>query len=321
MTKTAYLICNDPNPSRYNNYSLMRALERRGLSVKIFALGGIRIKPRRANVKYEYDMCNPDDFDLVHGDRIETLDKADLCVFADPVFFLPESINIFQLIVNNKLKLLSDSFTNDVDPHWHASNKIKMHTALNNEFVATLNTRILSEDSDEYVLGEVEQVGGFPVIIKDPISALGRGVYRCSDLEELKTRRAEIATKNNCSLVVLQELHDIGGVMVCARVVGDKVWPRFTIGSPHRDDDFMANIGAGRAYFAHRRDEELEQLCVSATKALKLDTARVDVFVCDDGYKVCEVNSMGSILGADIAFNTDIGAEIVNRAIEKSIGL
>lgn len=319
MTKTAYVVYRNSMNSNYNSYSLNRALEKRGFDVKFFPIEGVSFKPRHDSATLYYKNCNPNDFDLVRGDVVDTLEKRDICVFAEPIFFMPESSNSIHFLLVNKIKQLADLFINDVDPHWHASNKIMMYNALKSASVSILNTKVLSEDSDDYMLREVEQVGGFPVILKDPVSALGRGVYRCNTLEELKTRRAEIAAKNKSSLVVIQELHDTCGVIVCARVVGDRVWPRFTIGSPYIDDVFKSNIGVDRAYFAHSRNEELEQMCVAATKALKLDTARVDLFVTDDGYKVCEVNSIGSILGADITFNTDIGLEIVDHAIKKSI--
>ena len=63
--------------------------------------------------------------------------------------------------------------------------------------------------------------------------------------------------------------------------------------------------------------DEIRDVALGATSLLGVDTARVDMFITDDGIKLCEVNSPGTILPTDQSYNMNVADQVVELAIRK----
>lgn len=118
--------------------------------------------------------------------------------------------------------------------------------------------------------------------------------------------------------IVVQGFESRGaGLMVSVRIVGDQLFACYCLGSPYHEDQFKSELAAGRMKIACNVDAALEKICKDAQAALNLDVFRMDLFVVDDGYKVCEVNCPGSFNRLDMANNLDQASIIVDYALSK----
>lgn len=297
-------------PERYNGYCLLNAFSKYGIQTEFIDLNKLSLIEDESAKEF---------IEFRYNDLAVLL--PDLCLFADPILCLPRSDNMWFSYTKKKLDTLSLHgvfFLNDYLMHLDTGNKVITHQKLESAIVATPKTKMLvCSTSSEEVEELVQELGGYPVVLKEPASSMGRGVYLCNNLEEIQNKLIGLADKlKECPLLV-QELVDMSGLLICARVVGDEIFPRFTLGSPYVNDEFMSNLRSNRNYVACKVKPDLYDICMKAVKATGLDTARLDIFVNDNGYSVCEVNSTGSILGGEMAWNVDIADKIVKLALSK----
>lgn len=248
----------------------------------------------------------------------------DLGVFVTPIFTIP-TVSFFSKQNNllDTLKTFNDTkYVNEIDAHISCSCKTTMYEYLRaNELPYPKTSRLTWDMTDEDLEEAVVELDGFPIVLKDPLSATGKGVFLCNNVQEVRNieRTLRDSKVGKIPLVIQQYFSYSNGLSMNVRVIGEKVYPRITLSSPY-SEIFKGNFAQGRGFVACKSIPELDELCVKATKALGLDTARLDVFVGEEGFSICEVNSMGSFIDSEMAWLTNTGEEFADYCLNKLNG-
>ena len=159
----------------------------------------------------------------------------------------------------------------------------------------------------------VEQVVGFPCVLKVVTGSHGKGVYLChnaKEFEDLSELVSSLDFKN--SMIVQQYVQYSEGRDVRVIVIGGRV-----IGAMLRrstDGSFKANISRGGEGVAYDVDEHMEMLAIQTAKVLDLDIAGVDLLFSTDGYRICEANSSPGFKGFEAALDINIPEKIFSYA-------
>ena len=159
----------------------------------------------------------------------------------------------------------------------------------------------------------VEQVVGFPCVIKVVTGSHGAGVYLCEtakQFEDLSELISSLDFKN--SMIVQQyvqysEGRDLRVIVIGGRVIGAML-------RQSTDGSFKANISRGGEGVAFDVDEHMEMLAIQTAKVLDLDIAGVDLLFSTDGYKICEANSSPGFKGFEAALDINIPEKVFSYA-------
>jgi gamma-F420-2:alpha-L-glutamate ligase len=115
--------------------------------------------------------------------------------------------------------------------------------------------------------------------------------------------------------LLLQEfIENSKGKDIRVFVVGRKV-----IGAMMRisKKGFKSNFHQGGFVKPYEVDEKLEKIALSASNALNLEIAGVDVLIDHDGYKICEVNSSPGYEAFEMSTGVNIPKKILEYCIEE----
>ena len=159
----------------------------------------------------------------------------------------------------------------------------------------------------------VEQVVGFPCVLKVITGSHGAGVYLChtpKEFEDLSELISSLDFKN--SMIVQQyvqysEGRDLRVIVIGGRVIGAML-------RQSTDGSFKANISCGGEGVAFDVDERMEMLAIQTAKVLDLDIAGVDLLFSTDGYKICEANSSPGFKGFEAALDINIPEKVFSYA-------
>ena len=165
----------------------------------------------------------------------------------------------------------------------------------------------------------VENLGGYPVVVKSLRSRQGAGValIQSPDMAEFVLNNLQDMSRG----LLVQEFIPTGARKdIRAFVIGDRVSSAMEL-KPNADD-FRANIhltGHGTPYDP---DPQLAGLAVRASRALGLEISGVDIILDEEGKaKVIEVNYSPGFRGIEAATGADIASEIIeyitHRLMEK----
>lgn len=304
---------NNTDESRYNCYSITKSLKQRNIKTDFLAINEAEV---RSQFFPHGTIVTNNDFIFNFVKKIE---KVDITIFSDPVFFTSSDLVLSQKL--ERLKKTSAVFVNEVDNHRDISNKVFMYKKLIEAGIPIPKTFFILCDADDSIIDEtVNMLGGYPVVLKNPIGTMGNGVFKCNTLQRVKDILEYF--KNfyyikNENPVIIQEYIDTQGLFICTRVIKDKIFSRFSLGSPYAENTFKSNISSDRTCVACKVTLELSDLCFKTMNAAGLDTARIDIFINNGKLSVCEINSIGSIVTNEFACNADISDLIVQTAIDK----
>jgi ribosomal protein S6--L-glutamate ligase len=150
----------------------------------------------------------------------------------------------------------------------------------------TVFTRNLTDIEDL-----IDDMGGFPVIIKLARGTHGNGVVLAETKKAAKSvMQAFYVMDDDGTNILLQEfVKESAGTDIRAFVVGGKV-----VASMMRqslDDDFRSNLHQGGEGVVVKLDEEEKKTVQKAAKAMGLSICGVDIMRSDRGPLVLEVNS------------------------------
>ena len=150
----------------------------------------------------------------------------------------------------------------------------------------TVFTRSVSDLDDQ-----IDDMGGFPVIIKLASGTHGNGVVLAETKKAAKSvMQAFYVMDDDGTNILLQEfIKESAGTDIRAVVVGGKV-----VASMQRqslDDDFRSNIHQGGAGETIKLTEEERKTVQKAAKAMGLSICGVDIMRSERGPLVLEVNS------------------------------
>jgi RimK family alpha-L-glutamate ligase len=313
MLKARVVGFNRTDESRYNCYSLIKSLEQRNIKTDFLAINEIEVRSQFFPQGTEVNNS-----DLIFN-FVKKIEKVDITIFSDPVFCTDKDLVLSQKL--ERLKNTSSVFVNEIDNHREICNKVFMYKKLIAAGVPIPKTYFILCDAEDCIIDEtVNMLGGYPVVLKNPIGTMGTEVFKCNNLQRVKdilNYFKNFYFIKNENPVVIQEYIDAKGLFICTRVVKDKIFPRLSFGSPYAESTFKSNISTDRISVACRVSSDLSEICYKAMSAAGLDTARIDIFIRDNKLLICELNSIGGIVQNEIACNVDISSLIVQAAINK----
>lgn len=311
--KSALLITNEvtKDTQTYNEKEITKAMVKQGYDVNEFSV------PFATTAERDLMRNNSYDFAIIVSQMHD---------FNSPLFAL------YNANLNMLKELTNLVFVNDLNKHLKTCNKFYLMKGLLNNGIPTANVvipefRDLPKDNNGNVLYEhinmddvdnhVNILGGYPVVYKRIYGSQGNYVHLVDSRESF--RKLLDSERAGPPVFILQEyVESAKAVMFCARVVGNEVYTRMGLGSPYATTDFKTIDFFGRQQIPCNTSDEIKQIALNATRTLGLDTARIDMFLTNEGIKICEVNSMGSLLNTSQAHNLNVAELIVDLAIKKS---
>lgn len=153
--------------------------------------------------------------------------------------------------------------------------------------------------SDETVR-KLENILGYPMIIKQSYGSLGKGIYRVENRKELKNVYDGIKLAPHLFQRSIEESY---GRDVRVIVVGRKCVAAMERRS---DGDFRSNLELGGKGFPYKTDVKLNDICRRTSEILDLDYCGIDLLVGREGYLVCEVNSNAFFGGIEKVTGIDV---------------
>lgn len=162
-------------------------------------------------------------------------------------------------------------------------------------------------------LNQIEQVIGFPMVVKEFFGSFGAQVYLVHDHEELLQKVKEIGTSQ---ILFQQFIKSSVGRDLRLQVVKDEViacMNRYSV-----DGDFRANISNGGHMKKYEPDQEAVELAIRCCKLLELDFAGVDLLFGENGsYLVCEINSNAHFKNIYDCTGVDTAEKMLNYIIKR----
>jgi len=163
----------------------------------------------------------------------------------------------------------------------------------------------------------VEEVIGFPCVVKIFAGSYGKGVYLCHDRQEFQDF-IEFAhgIKSDEAIIVQEYIDTCPGQDVRVLVVGGKV-----LGAMKRiakDGSFKANITRGGVGENYPLNDRIVEIATKTASVLGLDIAGIDLLFDGDDYKLCEANSAPGFKGFEKYTGVNVAKAIIDYARYKS---
>ena len=121
----------------------------------------------------------------------------------------------------------------------------------------------------------------------------------------------------NATLLVQEFIKEAGGKDLCCFVIGNKLVS--AIERTPAVGDYRSNINQGGSAQAVRIRPEERKLALSATRALGLDVAGVDIIRSERGPLLLGVNSSPGIEGIETATGKDLAGQMIQE-VERKLG-
>ncbi len=170
----------------------------------------------------------------------------------------------------------------------------------------------------ENLKGAVEELGGFPVVLKTPTGRQGSGVM------VLENKPATEFLANNLPLslggvIVQRYIPTRGRKDVRAFVLGEDVIAAVELVPPR--GDFRANVHVGGKATPIKIEPHLAELALRATSVLGLEISGTDIMVDSAGRAlVIEVNYSPGFKGLEASTGLDIASRIISHAAGTGAG-
>lgn len=164
----------------------------------------------------------------------------------------------------------------------------------------------------EVALKTIEKFGS--AVIKPIFGSQGKGIIKLERSQpDLKPKLIELLKERG--VLYLQEFVPNPGRDIRVFVVGEKA-----LGAIYRvphSGSFVSNLSQGATPVKCELTEEMEELAISAAKAVGADFAGVDLIEGEEGLFLLEVNATPSGKGIKLACGIDVTGRIVDRLFER----
>lgn len=164
----------------------------------------------------------------------------------------------------------------------------------------------------EAALDLLDNVIGYPAVIKPLMGTWGRGVVRVDSREEAER---DLKGREVFPVVVEEYVEKVGNRDMRIFVVGEEaVAGMYRIAQP---GDFITNVHrGGRVKGMERVPDEVAEMAVKASRAVGLEMAGIDIMEHpEEGYMVIETNSVPGFEGLYRATGIDVSRKIVEHAV------
>ena len=263
----------------------------------------------------EVKALKPNQFDLFvteeHRNQIIVDGKwTDLPDFVFP-YFNHSDHSYFSLAIVRQFERMGVPVFNNADTLERVRDKLHAHQILTEEGLPTPETMLAKFPINVEL---VEELLGFPVIVKTLHGALGSGVFLIENpksFEDLMTLVHE--TQPNILMIFQKFIAASRGRDIRVFVVEGKVVAAMQ--RKAKSGDFKANFSQGGTVEEFKLDKKAEEIAVKTAKALNIQVAGIDLLFTDDGYTICEANTFPGFKGLEKATNINI-PETIFKAME-----
>lgn len=283
------------NEKLYSTKSLVKAIESRGMRVRVIDYLKLSVEIMKDELKIHYQ-----------GKELEKPDAVIPRIGASHTFFGTSIVRHFEtmgcFVANGSLAIT------------RSRDKLRSHQILSKYGVDIPRTVFASNKSD--VKDVIKLAGGTPLIAKILEGTQGVGVVL---IETPKAAKSVLDAfyGMQVNFLVQEFIEEAGGKDIRAFVVGGKV-----IAAMERsgaDGDFRSNLHQGGSAKIHKLTKAEKEMALLAAKATGLEVCGVDMIPSKRGPLVMEVNSSPGLEGIEKYTEKDIAGEIIDYII-KSIG-
>jgi len=142
--------------------------------------------------------------------------------------------------------------------------------------------------SEHEAIEAVNQLGGYPVVLKPVSGSWGRLLAKINDQDALEAviEQKHVLGSPSHKAIYIQKYINTNGRDIRVTTVGNRV-----VCAIYRDaDHWITNTARGARASVCKVDKTLEQISLSASQAVGGGVLGIDMFETDDGYIVNEVN-------------------------------
>jgi gamma-F420-2:alpha-L-glutamate ligase len=254
----------------------------------------------------------PNQFDLLvtdqHQKQIIIDGKwTDLPDFIFP-YFNHSDHSYFSLAIVRQFERMGVNVFNNADTLERVRDKLHAHQILAEEGLPTPDTMLAKFPVN---IELVEELLGFPVIVKTLHGALGSGVFlieNARSFEDLMTLVHE--TQPNMLMIFQKFVAASRGRDLRVFVVEGKVVAAMQ--RKAKNGDFKANFSQGGTVEAFKLDKKAADIAVKTANALNIQVAGIDLLFTEDGYTICEANTFPGFKGLEKATGVNIPEVIFN---------
>jgi [lysine-biosynthesis-protein LysW]--L-2-aminoadipate ligase len=162
----------------------------------------------------------------------------------------------------------------------------------------------------------VEELGGFPVVIKPPLGSWGRLLSKINDLDALEAvlEHKDVLGTPPQKAFYIQEFVPKQGRDIRAFVVGGETICSIYRESPH----WISNTARGAVARNCPVNDELQTICGRASKAVGGGLLAVDLFENQQGYLVNEINHTMEFRNSEEPTGVSISGAIIDYCCRQS---
>jgi ribosomal protein S6--L-glutamate ligase len=214
------------------------------------------------------------------------------------------------LALIRQFQLMGMPMVNDFEAVSIARNKFFTQQVLTAAGLPCPDTVFVNDDSGFYC--GVDQLGGYPVVVKPVSQRQGNGVLRIMDVNDAR-QRALPALDRRRGLMVQHYFPPERRRDIRAMVIGSEVICAVSL-TPVKGE-FRANFHLKADIVATALPSELESIATTAAAAIGCEVAGVDMIVEADGRPfIVEVNYAPGFNGLEAATGLDIAGRIIQFA-------
>lgn len=220
-----------------------------------------------------------------------------------------------ELSTVRQLELLKIPVVNHYLPIVRAKNKVRTLQILSHHNIPLPKTVVLHK-FDHLDLA-IEQIGGFPIIMKTAHGSFGIGVSIIESSRSLRSMVDLLAPKFENAVIIMQEyVKEAKGKDIRAFVVDGKIIAAME--RKAKRGEFRSNFHRGGSIALADLSQEEKTIALKAVKLVGLDVAGVDIIRTTEGPKILEVNSNPGLEGITEVTGTNV-AEYIIRFAEKVV--
>jgi glutathione synthase/RimK-type ligase-like ATP-grasp enzyme len=232
-----------------------------------------------------------------------------------PPHYLPNHINNL-----NALKKMGVKVINDPKIHEICIDKSKYQKILEEHNLPNIKSLSISLPITEESNDIIESINDYPVVVKPVDGALGRGVTKCYNANDIW-----IACLNNYKLpfkpkkVIIQKWidHSIKGVLRTCMINGKVVACSQRQPSIYTDF-FYSGKSKNSIRIEYNMTPKFVEYCKSLYHVLdNIDLCVMDILYDGNNYVACDINSPGNFMGIEGILNINIGKMIAEHLASK----
>ncbi len=217
-----------------------------------------------------------------------------------------------ELAILEQFRFMGIPIINDYLPTLNAKNKLRTMQILNDRQIAVPKTVIVRKF--EYLDRAIEEVGGYPVVLKSVFGSYGVGVVIVESARSLYSALDLILERMDSNIIMIQEfIADANGSDYRALVIGDRV-----VASMERrakTGEFRSNLELGGDALPAKLNPEEQKIAIMSTRALGLQISGVDILRTKKGPVVMEVNANPGFKGLMETTRVDIPKAFIKFAV------